>query len=139
MGAIAKTRKLEKNQYKKGEESSSAYHPVLFLIRSFCTISNEYPSGSNIKAISLNSPSDSLFFQRTFRSSKRAQAASRSSTEIPVVCLFALEVCAYVAQGLRNEEGGVGKGHTDAATALGFRIPVMVGEIGVVFSAVVVG
>jgi hypothetical protein len=73
------------NGWKKREPFP--YQPVLFLMVSFCTISTEYPSGSKTKAISLYSPSVSRFLQLAFSSSSRAHAASRSSTETPIVFL----------------------------------------------------
>ena len=52
-------------------------------MRSFCTSSIQYPSGSRTNATFFMRPSVSLFFQLTLSDSRRAQAASMLSTEMP--------------------------------------------------------
>ncbi len=59
------------------------YQLLVLFIFSFWMTSIQYPSGSRMKATFFIRPSVRRFFQSTFSSSKRLQAASRSSTETP--------------------------------------------------------
>lgn len=59
------------------------YQLLVLFIFSFWITSIQYPSGSRMKATFFIRPSVRRFFQLTFSSSKRLQAASRSSTETP--------------------------------------------------------
>lgn len=84
-----------------------------------------------MKATFFIRPSVRRFFQFTFNDSKRAQAASRSSTETPAG--------KAIVRRQSSEKGATGCQLTDVTKALGLRVSVVVDLALLLFSAVVPG